>query len=1032
MNNFKYKFFLSKTPFFLVFLLSIYADTAHAQSITLVSPNGGEKLFSNTTKDIIWKSSDVQSVKIEYSSDNGINWNIISSSFPAFLGNYSWVIPAIASNKVSIKISDAGNSSILDLSDHTFEISSAPFQNQDSLFNNNTLNMNNLTGTLTLTYPVPATNGGIVLDADAGTPVDITWSSSGITQINIDYSINGGTNWNSIASNVTASSGSYSWSIPGSIKPSTQFIIKITEVGGATTDQNANYVFMKNPQTFGGSTIKILPFGDSITHGRKSSNPPDIVAGDDAGYEFKLWDLLRQDDYDFDFIGNKYSGYNYFPDYQNAGFPGYTTQGALDILTDGQHTDFLNNDVFAPDDYLDSFPSDVVMILIGINDDLSTPAARSAAASNVQLILENIHSKDQDTWIILAKLLKTSDATLNTDVQAFNTAIENIANTKIADGYNILIVDMYNIPGFVYSSVPGGDLNDDTGADIHPNSVGYTKMADVWYDALKLILPAGSAAAPAFSQPTVDISANVGIPLNYQAVASGVGTPQYSLTGSPPSGMTINQYTGKISWTPSSTGNFSATIQATNSSGSLSQTLNIQVYEASNKPASLISYVKFNNSSGTDKFIDEVNTNNAVIEGTLTMDDGKIEKAASFNGSFSNKAYFLQEASLNFRTPDEPKFTVEAWIKPSSTSGDQVVIGQYSSRGESHWWLGLTGDKPTFQFHKKDDAFTTYSSVTSLSSVSTTGWTHIVGVKDADLDIYVNGVLTDGPDVTGDVKALRPIDIGSYQNTKYYHGLIDEIAIYKGALDGATIQDHYEDGIYSVQSNVTAFLQGPYNGTDMSTNLVNLTGFPDNQPYNMSPWNYAGLESNSSPPANVVDWVLLELRTGTESSTVISKRAGFLLNGGSIVGLSGSGAVNLYGVLPGKYYITVRHRNHLAVMSKDPVTLNSSSAVSFSFNNQSQVHGTNPMVDLGSGNWGMWAGDANGDGTIKYNGSGNDRFLILIKLGNIQTATLDGYYVEDINLNGEVKYNGLGNDRFIMLNSLDGIQTSSRSTSVPN
>jgi photosystem II stability/assembly factor-like uncharacterized protein len=43
---------------------------------------------------------------------------------------------------------------------------------------------------------------------------NITWSSENISSINLYYSTNGGSNWNIIASNVDASSGSYNWSIP--------------------------------------------------------------------------------------------------------------------------------------------------------------------------------------------------------------------------------------------------------------------------------------------------------------------------------------------------------------------------------------------------------------------------------------------------------------------------------------------------------------------------------------------------------------------------------------------------------------------------------------------------------------------------------------------------------------------------------------------------------------------------------------------------------------------------------------------------
>lgn len=69
----------------------------------------------------------------------------------------------------------------------------------------------------------------------------------------------------------------------------------------------------------------------------------------------------------------------------------------------------------------------------------------------------------------------------------------------------------------------------------------------------------------------------------------------------------------------------------------------------------------------------------------------------------------------------------------------------------------------------------------------------------------------------------------------------------------------------------------------------------------------------------------------------------------------------------------------------------------------------------------MIAGDANGNGTIKYNLAGNDRALIYSRIGggNINT-TVNGYYNEDINMNGIVKYNLAGNDRAIIYQSIGG------------
>ena len=51
----------------------------------------------------------------------------------------------------------------------------------------------------------------------------------------------------------------------------------------------------------------------------------------------------------------------------------------------------------------------------------------------------------------------------------------------------------------------------------------------------------------------------------------------------------------------------------------------------------------------------------------------------------------------------------------------------------------------------------------------------------------------------------------------------------------------------TITVDITAFLEGPYNGTTMTQGLTGLV--PLNQPYNTAPWNYTGTESVVSVPA---------------------------------------------------------------------------------------------------------------------------------------------------------------------------------------
>lgn len=201
------------------------------------------------------------------------------------------------------------------------------------------------------------------------------------------------------------------------------------------------------------------------------------------------------------------------------------------------------------------------------------------------------------------------------------------------------------------------------------------------------------------------------------------------------------------------------------------------------------------------------------------------------------------------------------------------------------------------------------------------------------------------------------------------------------------------DGLNS-SVNAKIFLEGPYSDGTMSTTLSSSELIPLSQPYNTAPWNYAGTESVASIPPDVVDWVLVELRTGTAAETKVAERAGFLKNNAIIVDTEGISQLCFTKLDPDDYYIVIKHRNHLSVMSANAVSLSSSSTLYDFTTAQAQAYGTNPMADLGDGTFGMIAGDANYDFQV----TSTDFNLFNPKFKTAMT----GYQMEDWNLDGQI------------------------------
>ncbi|HMW95802.1 MAG TPA: hypothetical protein PL010_04750 [Flavobacteriales bacterium] len=160
----------------------------------------------------------------------------------------------------------------------------------------------------------------------------------------------------------------------------------------------------------------------------------------------------------------------------------------------------------------------------------------------------------------------------------------------------------------------------------------------------------------------------------------------------------------------------------------------------------------------------------------------------------------------------------------------------------------------------------------------------------------------------------------------------------------------------------------------------------------------------------IVDWVYVQLRNGANSSQVLRTRSALVQRDGDVVDMDGVSQLTF--VAPAaSYHVAVFHRNHLPVMSANPISL-SSVGVPVNFTSPSLLtYGTNAQKTIGTVR-ALWAGDVNTDGIIKYTGGSNDRDPILVTVGSTApNNTVTAYSTRDVNLNGQVKYTGGSNDR---------------------
>lgn len=195
---------------------------------------------------------------------------------------------------------------------------------------------------------------------------------------------------------------------------------------------------------------------------------------------------------------------------------------------------------------------------------------------------------------------------------------------------------------------------------------------------------------------------------------------------------------------------------------------------------------------------------------------------------------------------------------------------------------------------------------------------------------------------------------------------------------------------------------------NMSNDLLTRGVLPLSQPYNGAPWNYKGTESVtsvSSFPATVVDWLLLELRDSSNNNLVVARRAALLLSNGSIADITSNGTVTsgigsrfISFSNSSNYYVVVRHRNHLPVMSN--VALDLSAFVNYNLSLPANIRGgAMQLYNNGGSFYCLRPGDVDANGVITV-----DDYNLYFS-GQNSGTTINVYSDADCDIDGIINTN---------------------------
>jgi hypothetical protein len=229
---------------------------------------------------------------------------------------------------------------------------------------------------------------------------------------------------------------------------------------------------------------------------------------------------------------------------------------------------------------------------------------------------------------------------------------------------------------------------------------------------------------------------------------------------------------------------------------------------------------------------------------------------------------------------------------------------------------------------------------------------------------------------------------------------------------------------------IKAFLQGAYDNTTglMTDTLRSKNLIPLLQPYKSFGYTQniqtnstvLAVKNNNSP----VDWVLVEFYDNAHQ--LVMQQAALVQRDGDIANANDNTVPLLINNLSeGSYFIKLKHRNHLAIETMQPVIVNDKGKLLDFTSANLTTHSAHDRFINDSQTLLMWAGDIDHSNNIIGSGPNNDVLNILgtivsnnTNLLNLTNFIVSGYLDTDINLDGSTIFAGSNNDVNLLLGNI--------------
>jgi hypothetical protein len=450
---------------------------------------------------------------------------------------------------------------------------------------------------------------------------------------------------------------------------------------------------------------------------------------------------------------------------------------------------------------------------------------------------------------------------------------------------------------------------------------------------------------------------------------------------------------------------------ASGSTGTLSLNGTVTQNIGGNTSTNFYCALEVNNSQGVT-----LNGANEVLSNALTMTNGKLTlnaydltlAAAGVTGASSSR-YIVTNSTGQLKAP----VTNANYIFPvGDGSNYRPLILNEAGTADTYgvkFVAGLPGGWTGGTAHTCNGQWVVSEGTTGGNNLTATAQWNL-GDENTSFDRTDCAV---GLTTTGATVAWKPSGAASGTNPYYKNG---SGFVFTANPSIFMVADYFFEGI---DITLDMFLAGAYNAGTMSTALKTNNLIPLTDPYGNG-------TTVTSIPANAVDWIEVQLRNSSTPATIDKKYSFFVDNNGHVLNTDGAVGPKLKGVLKAPYYVAVRHRNHLGVMTASTINFTGAGPFAFNYSLGTGIYGTNAMKNF-SGTYALWAGNANGDNQIIYQGASNDPTNISTEIlgapgntGGAFTYIVNGYSNNDINMDGQVIYQGANNDPTLISTSVLG------------